>query len=75
VLGNILGLGLCFIQDKFKIITLDAHNYYMNFVPISWHWDIVLMLNLLVFGVVWLVLLMPVGSVSRISPIKAIRFD
>jgi lipoprotein-releasing system permease protein len=75
VLGNILGLGLCFIQDKFKIITLDARNYYMSFVPISWHWDIVLMLNLLVFFVVWIVLLIPVGSVSRISPIKAIRFD
>jgi lipoprotein-releasing system permease protein len=73
--GNILGLGICFLQDKFKFVKLDAKNYYISYVPVSWHWDIVILLNLLVLAVVWLVLLIPVGSVSRILPIKAIRFD
>ena len=73
--GNIMGLGLCYIQDKFKFIKLDAKNYYISYVPVSWHWDIVLGLNVLVFVVVWLVLLIPVTSVSKIHPIKAIRFD
>jgi lipoprotein-releasing system permease protein len=73
--GNIIGLGICFLQDKFKFVKLDAKNYYISYVPVSWHWDIVVLLNLLVLAVVWLVLLIPVGSVSRIQPIKAIRFD
>lgn len=73
--GNLLGLGICFLQDKFKFVKLDAKNYYISYVPVSWHWDIVILLNVLVFVVVWLVLLIPVGSVSRIQPIKAIRFD
>lgn len=73
--GNAIGLGLCYLQDKFKFIKLDAKNYYISYVPISWHWDIVLLLNVLVFSVVWLVLMIPVTSVSRINPIKAIRFD
>jgi lipoprotein-releasing system permease protein len=75
VVGNILGLGICFFQDQFQIIKLDARNYYMSYVPISWHWEIVLFLNVLVFAVVWIVLLIPVSAVSRINPIKAIRFD
>lgn len=75
IIGNVVGLGLCFIQDKLKVITLDAKNYYMSYVPISWNWDIVLMLNLLVFTVVWVVLLIPVSAVGRINPIHAIRFD
>lgn len=75
VTGNVIGLGICFLQDKFKFITLDAKSYYISYVPISWHWDIVILLNLLVLAVVWLVLLIPVSSVSRIQPIKAIRFD
>jgi lipoprotein-releasing system permease protein len=75
LVGNIIGLGICFLQDKLKPITLDAKNYYMSYVPVSWHWDIVLLLNLLVLGVVWIVLLIPVSAVSRINPIKAIRFD
>ncbi|MBL7856729.1 MAG: ABC transporter permease [Cyclobacteriaceae bacterium] len=75
VAGNMVGLGLCFIQDHFKIIKLNAQDYYMSEVPISWHWEIVGMLNLLTFLVVTLVLLLPTMVIARISPIKAIRFD
>lgn len=75
LLGNAIGLGLCFIQDQFKIIKLQPEDYYMSFVPISWHWEIIGMLNLLTFLVVTVVLLLPTAIISRISPIKAIRFD
>lgn len=74
-MGNLLGLGLCFIQYKFKIIELNARDYYMSFVPISWHWDIVLVLNLITLGIVTLILLLPTMAIARITPIKAIRFD
>jgi lipoprotein-releasing system permease protein len=73
--GNLLGLGLCFIQYKFKLIELNARDYYMSFVPISWHWEIVLALNLITLGIVTFVLLLPTMAISRITPIKAIRFD
>lgn len=73
--GNIVGLGLCFIQDKFKLIELNPRDYYMSFVPISWHWEIVLILNLITLGIVTLVLLLPTMAISRITPMKAIRFD
>lgn len=75
IMGNLLGLGLCFIQYKFKLIKLNARDYYMSFVPISWHWDIVLVLNLITLGIVTVVLLLPTMAISRINPIKAIRFD
>ncbi len=75
LLGNILGLGLCFIQYKFKIIELNARDYYMSFVPISWHWDIVFILNLITLGIVTVILLLPTMAIARITPIKAIRFD
>jgi len=73
--GNIIGLGLCYVQYKFRLIQLNPHDYYMNFVPISWDWGMVILLNLLVLGIVTLVLLFPTAIVSRINPIKAIRFD
>lgn len=75
LIGNVIGIGLCFLQDRFKIIKLNPHDYYMSFVPISWHWEIVVLLNILTFVVVTLVLLLPTMVISRISPIKAIRFD
>jgi lipoprotein-releasing system permease protein len=75
VLGNILGLGLCYLQHQFKFIKLNSHDYYMSFVPIAWHWEIVAMLNILTFLVVTLVLLLPTMVIAQINPIKAIRFD
>jgi len=75
LLGNAIGLGLCFMQYQFRIFKLNPEDYYMSFVPISWHWEIVAMLNLLTFLVVTVVLLLPTAIISRIAPIKAIRFD
>ena len=75
VLGNLLGLGLCFIQYKFKLIELNPRDYYMSVVPISWHWEIVILLNLITLGLVTLIMLLPTMAIARITPIKAIRFD
>jgi lipoprotein-releasing system permease protein len=75
LLGNALGLGLCFLQDRFKIIGLNPHDYYMSYVPIAWDWSMILFLNVLIFVVVSLVLWIPTAIISRMSPIKAIRFD
>jgi lipoprotein-releasing system permease protein len=73
--GNLLGLGLCYLQDHFLFIHLNAKDYYMSYVPIGWNWEAVIFLNILVFVIVTLVLLLPTAIISRISPIKAIRFD
>jgi len=75
LLGNAIGLGLCFLQDYFKFIPLDPHDYYMEYVPIEWGWGTVLLLNLIVFATVTIVLLLPTRYITRINPIQAIRFD
>jgi lipoprotein-releasing system permease protein len=75
LLGNALGLGLCYLQYQFKLVRLNPHDYYMSFVPISWEWEIVAILNIFTFFVVTLVLLLPTMVIARINPIKAIRFD
>jgi lipoprotein-releasing system permease protein len=75
VFGNILGLGLCYLQDRYKFIKLNAHDYYMSYVPIGWSFETVVMLNVLTFSVVTVVLLLPTAIVARVRPISAIRFD
>lgn len=73
--GNLLGLGVCFLQYKFHIMKLNPHDYYMAFVPVQWSLDTIVLLNLLVLAVVTVVLMIPTAITSRINPIKAIRFD
>lgn len=73
--GNLIGIGFGLIQSKFRLLKLAPENYYMDHVPIEWNWDIILLLNLLTFLIVSLVLLLPTMMISRISPIRSIRFD
>ena len=75
LLGNVIALGFGFLQQQFKIIPLDKENYYMDTVPILWDWLIILGLNLLIFVLVMLILLIPATIISRIQPIKAIKFN
>jgi lipoprotein-releasing system permease protein len=73
--GNIIGLSFGYLQDKFKLIPLDPVNYYMEYVPIKWEWTGIIGLNLLTFTVVTLVLIIPTLLISKIEPIKSIKFD
>ena len=75
IFGNIIGLLFGLLQWKYQLLRLDANNYYMEFVPISWNWTIIITLNLLTFAIVSLSLYIPTTIISRIAPIKAIRFD
>lgn len=73
--GNFIGLGLAVLQDYFKIIRLDPTSYYVSYVPITWSWSAVIILNLLTFFVVTIVLLVPTAIIARIRPVQAIRFS
>ena len=73
--GNIIGLSICWLQDQFKIMKLNPHDYYVSYVPIEWSFTTILILNLLIFATVTLVLLVPTRFITKISPVKAIRFD
>lgn len=73
--GNVIGLGICYVQDRYRLLKLNPHDYYMDYVPVDWHWLTILALNALTLAVVTLVLLVPTALISRIHPIRAIKFD
>lgn len=73
--GNLLGLGVGWMQYKFRLIPLDPENYYMRYVPIEWDWTGIIGINLMILIIVSLSLYLPTLMVPRIQPIRAIRFD
>jgi lipoprotein-releasing system permease protein len=74
LLGNFLGLGLGFIQQYTHVFKLDQSSYYLSYVPIEIHFVDVLLLNICTVVICFLVLIVPSMLVSKISPLKAIRF-
>lgn len=73
--GNLIGISLLLLQQYFGIIKLNPENYYVNQAPVYLNWGCVLLLNLLTVTVCFLVLLIPSYIITKISPVKAIRFD
>jgi lipoprotein-releasing system permease protein len=73
--GNLIGISLLLIQQYFGIITLNPENYYVNQAPVYLNWGYIVLLNLLTVTVCFLVLLIPSYIITKISPVKAIRFD
>jgi lipoprotein-releasing system permease protein len=74
LIGNTLGLGLCWLQYKFKLIPLDPVNYFMDTVPIIFDWNIIILINLLTLLLVALVLVIPTLVISKIQPVRALLF-
>jgi lipoprotein-releasing system permease protein len=74
LLGNLFGLGISLFQYKTHFFKLDAASYYMSFVPIQISWSDVALLNLGTLIICLLVLIVPSTLVTKISPVKAIRF-
>ena len=73
--GNLLGIGLCLLQKYFHLISLNPATYYMNTVPIHLTFSDILLLN---FGAMLsciLMLIIPTYLITKITPIKEIRFE
>ncbi|HKK66990.1 MAG TPA: ABC transporter permease [Bacteroidales bacterium] len=73
--GNLIGVGLCLLQQQFGIISLDPASYYVSTVPINLNIIHLLLLNISTMLITVLMLLLPSMLVTRISPSEAIKFD
>ena len=73
--GNIIGIGLLLLQQNFDLFALDPKTYYVSQVPVYLHWSYILALNIGTLVLCFLILLIPSYIISKISPVKAIRFE
>lgn len=73
--GNLIGIGLCLLQLQFGFMKLPEESYYVSEVPIKLQWINVILLNAGTLLVCVFMLIIPSYVITKISPIKAIRFD
>ncbi len=75
VWGNIIGLAIAAIQYFWHIIPLDPITYYVSYVPITFAWGWIILLNVLTIALSMLILLLPSMIITRISPAKVMHFE
>jgi len=73
--GNIIGIGLALLQLKTGFITLDPSSYYIKTVPVNLDIVHLILLNAGTMAVILIMLLVPSKLISRITPVKAIKYD
>lgn len=73
--GNLLGIGFALIQYHFQIITLDQESYYVPYVPINLELFPVVLLNAGTLFLCLVFLIIPSYVITKVSPVKAIRWD
>ena len=73
--GNLIALGLCMLQIKTGIFKLNQESYYVSEVPVNLQLSHFLIINggTLIFCT--LMLIIPTYIITKISPVKAIRFS
>lgn len=74
IFGNLLGLGFCWLQDRFHFISLNEADYYLSYAPVKVEWLTVMSINLGTLAITLVFLLLPSLVVSGIAPVRAIRF-
>jgi len=73
--GNLVSFSLCLLQKHFGIITLPQESYYVSVVPVNLNAIHILLLNAGTLFFCYLMLIVPSMVITRITPLKAIRFS
>jgi len=73
--GNLIGIGILLLQKQFEFIKLDPSVYFVTVAPVYLDWTYVVLLNLMTFILCVLMLLIPSFLISKIVPVKAIKFE
>ncbi|NKI28007.1 ABC transporter permease [Arenibacter sp. 6A1] len=76
LIGNVIGLGIIGIQNKFRLFKFpNPEEYYIDYIPVHTDLWTVLGLNVGVLLLCLLMLLVPSYIITKISPVKAIKFE
>ena len=75
LLGNTIALTLLILQQKFHFVKLDPDHYYVTEVHVVINPYIIVLINAVTVALIFLSLFIPTMVLSKITPVKAIKFD
>ncbi|MBO7070288.1 MAG: ABC transporter permease, partial [Bacteroidales bacterium] len=73
IIGNGLALLFCLVQGATHFIRLNPANYFVSFVPVYISPALVIAVDVLAFGAIMLMLLIPTLFISKVDPAETVR--
>lgn len=74
LLGNIIGLGLCWCQQHFGMFKLPEETYYMKYVPVRIAWWQVAAIDVATLALCILCMWLPTLYIRRVHPARVLQF-
>ena len=74
-MGNVIGLGFLVLQKIFGFIKLNPENYYVSTVPVDLNPVYILGISVGILAISAFALILPSYLISKISPVKAIKYN
>ncbi|MFI5204441.1 MAG: ABC transporter permease [Flavobacteriales bacterium] len=75
ILGNLLAVGLLFLQQQTGMLKLNPETYFVDTVPFLFDISSWITINLVTLGSCLVAVLLPTWLISGIRPVKAIRMQ
>lgn len=75
LIGDTIALTLCYVQDRWGVVKLDAASYSMSLVPVDLNATTFIVISVATLAVCLLALLLPAAYISHISPAKTIKSE
>ncbi|MDY0174957.1 MAG: FtsX-like permease family protein, partial [Bacteroidales bacterium] len=72
-LGTVPAVLFLYLQKTQHLIKLNPANYFVDSVPIAISWTHVVLIDAVAVGILLLVLMVPLKSITRISPAESVR--
>ncbi len=75
LIGNFIGLSFLFLQKYFGFIKLNPENYYVSVVPVDLNPIHIMAISIGILLVSAFALILPSYLISKISPVKAVKYE
>jgi lipoprotein-releasing system permease protein len=75
LIGNFIGLTLCWVQKNYPMIKLDPSVYYIKYIPIQFEWSWLIVCNVGTLAIVLLAVLLPGIAIGKIREAEAVKFS
>ena len=73
--GNVVGIGLCLIQQYTQVFKLDPASYFVSAVPIRLSVGDILLLNIVAAALIMAIISLSSHFISRVSPDRTMRVE
>lgn len=72
--GTLIGVCLCFLQDRFQLVRLDEEVYYMKAAPIAFNWAYIFLVDIATLLFCVIIMTLPALIVRKIKIVNALKF-